>query len=404
MATSYSRRVAFSPTLADEESLIKEPRPPSPKDDQRLRREKPGITKESGAFHRSPDRHSFAHLAKVLVSGERTQMLDAVDRLQGRSRVLTELALFSGFQFVRLAAVSHLSRDTEALADIAKFCQFDDTRAAALDEASGSKEAVIDVACSSLFRGTRIAAVTLLPDQESLGEVASKSPNLDSRSAAMERIAAHPLALKKVAENSPYRRTRLDAVKKLSSNMTALRSLAVGSRNPDVRKMAAWLLSQFVEALDDVDALAEVAKLSSSQDARYLAIGRLWHHPWALRKVVAESRYRDARSAALMMLSDMVLTLNDPDLIAEVAMMSPYRDCRSAAIEKLVGQSGALLTVASKSKFRDTRSLAIQKLKGDPSALKNLVKLAKYSDTRAQAHKMVSSPEVFKSELERILG
>jgi len=59
---------------------------------------------------------------------------------------------------------------------------------------------------------------------------------------------------------------------------------------------------------------------------------------------------------------------------------------------------------ASKSKYRSARRMALSKLHGDVDALKNLAKLSKYKDTREGAHRIISTPEVFKEELTRILG
>jgi len=405
MATSYSRRVAFRPTHEAEEDIFTGEYGPHHRDDPRIRKEKPPISKSNlVSFHRAPDRHSFAHLAKVLVSGERTAMLDAVDRLKGRTRILVELACFSNFQFVRLAAISNLNGDSEALADIAKYCQYEDTRAAAVDDLASNKESLIDIACSALFKDTRLHSVSLLSDSHALAKVASHSPNADSRGAAVEKLSSNPAALKKVSEDSPYKSTRADALRSLASDVAALASLVIHARHPDVKKSAASMLSEHVEELEDVETLTEIAKISPNADSRYLAMGRLWQHPWALRKVFSESRFKDARSTALMLLSDMVPKLDDADLLAEVAMLSPYRDCRAAAIDRLVGQSNALLTVASKSKFRDARQLALDKLKGDVTALKSVSRLSKYKDTRAQAHKIVAQPQTFEAELTRILG
>jgi hypothetical protein len=105
-----------------------------------------------------------------------------------------------------------------------------------------------------------------------------------------------------------------------------------------------------------------------------------------------------------MLLSDMVSELDDHDLLAYVAGMSPYQDCRIAAIERLVGQSQALLEVANKSKFKDSRELVLEKLKTDVEALKSISRLSRYRDTRKKAHSLVSKPDVFEAELTRILG
>jgi hypothetical protein len=318
--------------------------------------------------------------------------------------VLAELACFSSFQFVRLAAVSHLTNDPEALSDVAKYCPYEVTRASALDELSSDRAYLLDISCSSLFRDTRLSAVSLLSDPDTLARVASRSPNTDSRNAALERISGNPAALRKVSEESPYRRVRIRALNGLSTYLPALCSLLISYKHLELRKKAALILSSSVEELDDVDALTEIAKLASNPDVRYLAVGRLWKHPFALRRVVGETRYADARSTALMLLSDSVAHLDDADLLADVATLSPYGDCRLAAIARLAGQSAALLSIASKSKFRDARSLALEKLKDDVPALKNVIRLSKYRDTRQQAHRIVSNPEVFQSELSRILG
>lgn len=363
------------------------------------KKDKKGVAK----FHGAADRFTFSHLAKVLTSGERLAMLSAVDRLKGRARVLVELALFSNFPFVRLAAVSHLSNDVEGLIDIAKYCHYEDTRAASVDELSNNASALIEVACSSMFGTTRMDAVNLLVEPESLSEIAARSPHRDSRTAAMEKISENAGALRKVAEHSSIKSVRMSAVDTLSSDIDSLCSLVL-SKHSEVKKAAAAKLSAFVEELDDVEALIEIAKISPSEDARYIAVGRLSNDPWSLRTVIADSDYGDAKTTALMLLSDMVADLDDAEVLSEVAMLSPYPDCRSAAVERLVGQSNALLSVASKSKFKDSRELALHKLKGDVDALKSVSKLSKYSDTRKKAHTMVSKPEVFESELARILG
>lgn len=396
MATSFRAKALYRPShaagaLLEEEVVRREKRKDPPK-------------RAVSGFHHAPDRYGFAHLAKVLVSGERLDMLNAVDRLRGRSRVLAELACFSTFQYVRQAAIAGLSNDREALVDVAKFCPYDDTRAAALDDLSRDKAALLDVACSALFRDSRLKAVEAIRDPDTLAKAASRSPYNDSRLAALGRISSDSAALRRVSEDSPYRRVRMAALKGLASHTPALCSMLTSSRHPELRKKAATLLSSSVEELDDVDALVEIAKLSASADVRYLAVGRLWKHPLALRRVAGESRHRDSRSTALMLLSDAVSHLDDSDLLADVAILSPYSDCRAAAIERLAGQSAALLSVASKSRFRDARALALEKLKDDVPALKNLVKLSRYSDTRTQAHRIVADPEVFQAELARILG
>jgi hypothetical protein len=272
-----------------------------------------------------------------------------------------------------------------------------------VDELSNNARALVEIACSSLFGVTRMDAVNVLVEPESLAEVAARSPNRDSRSAAMGKISENASALRKVAEHSSYRSVRMSAVDTLSSDIDSLCSLVL-SKHTEVKKAAAARLSAFVEELDDVEALIEIAKVSPSEDARYIAVGRLSNDPYSLRTVIADSAYSDARTTALMLLSDMVADLDDSEMLSEVAMLSPYPDCRSAAVERLVGQSSALLSVASKSKFKDSRELALLKLKGDVESLKSVSKLSKYSDTRKKAHSMVAKPDVFESELTRILG
>jgi adenylylsulfate kinase-like enzyme len=120
--------------------------------------------------------------------------------------------------------------------------------------------------------------------------------------------------------------------------------------------------------------------------------------------VMSDSQYADARSTALMLLSDMVPNVEDRTILADIAIMSPYQDCRAAAIERLVGHSSALLEVANKGKYKDSRDSALEKLKGDTGALKSVSRLSNYKDTRKKAHKMVSDPEVFHAELSKILG
>lgn len=394
MATSRKKfktpRLEFIDLEEEEKERVKKPTPKKKK-------------KKLRSFHGTPDRFTLSHLAKVLTSGERLAMLNAVDRLKGRARVLVELALFSNFQFVRLAAVQHLAKDPEALVDIAKYCHYDDTRACALDEMSPNNNAVVEVACSSLFKATRIDAVTILKDKNALADVAARSPHKDSRMAALERIEKNPAALKKVVEESSYRSMRMGALERLSSHMDSLCSL-VFSRDTQVKKAAASKLSSYVEELDDADALMEIAKVSPNEDARYIAVGRLSNDPWSLRGIVSDARHKDAKTTALMLLSDMVAELDDPEILSDVAMLSPYPDCRIAAVERLVGQSNALQAVASRSKFRDARDQALDKLKDDTEALKSVSRLSRYVDTRKKAHKLVSHPDVFQSELTRILG
>jgi len=403
MATSFSTRATFSSSLKSEGRCEKDRRKSAHED--RKTRKRARDTHRAGLAERlSLDSYSFAHLANVLVSGERIAMLNAVDRLRGRSRILVELASFSNFQFVRLAAVTHLSQDTEALVHIAKYCEYADTRAAALDELSTNNEGLVEAASSSLFKDTRLDAVALISNPNSLAMVAARSPNNDSRTVAIARIATDTLALKKVSEESPYRNSRLKAMSMLSSDADVLCSLVAGNGPLEIKRSAAAMLSGFVEEIEDVDAITEVANLSPNQDARYLAVGRLWRHPWALRKVISDSRFADSKATALMLLSDMVSSLDDPDLLSEVAMLSPYEDCRAAAVDRLIGQSSALLTVASKAKFKDSRDKALEKLRGDVESLKNVSRLSKYRDTRKQAHRLVADPEVFKGELARILG
>jgi hypothetical protein len=362
-----------------------------------------GSKKKLDPFHKGSDRFSFAHLAKILTSGERLEMLNAVDRLRGRSRILVELACFSNFQFVRLAAVSNLSGDEEALIDIAKYCQHDDTRASAVDELSHIGRALVEVACSSLFSDTRLDAVHAISDDAVLAEVAVRSPNRDSRTAAMKRISNNSAALRKVAQESSYRSSRIEALNSLSSDVDSLCSLVL-SRHPEIKKSAASKLSGYVEEIDDMEALIEIAKVSPNEDARYIAVGRISNDPISLRSVITDSRFNDARSTALMLLSDMVSDIDDSEILSDVAMLSPYPDCRAAAVERLVGQSNSLLEIANKAKFKDSRELALSKLKSDVQALKSVSKLSKYKDTRKKAHSMVSKPEVFASELARILG
>ncbi len=355
------------------------------------------------SYSLSPDRYNLAHLAKVLVNGERDAMLDAVDRLHGRSRVLFDLACFSRFQFVRLSAVKNLKQDEEALTDIAKFCPFDETRSSALDDLVWNGEALVEVACSSHYKDTRGNAIKLMNNAASIMRVAISSPNAEDRSAALGRLSDSAL-LERVAEECSYRKTRTEALNKLKGDMRALSSLLLLSRHLEVRKTIASMLAANIESIDDPEILAEIANLVADQDVRYLAVGKLWRHPSSLKKVASESRYKDAKSTAIMLLSDMVPNLDDPELLVDVASLSPYEDCRCAAVDRLVGMSSALLSVASKSKYRDTRNLAVTKLKGDVDSLTSVMKLSKYQDTRVHAHKLASTPEAFELQLTKILG
>jgi len=367
-------------------------------------RPKPKTHAKLQNFKKSSDKHSFAHLAKILTSGERLKMLNAVDRLKGRSRILVELACFSSFQFVRLASISNLARDVDALIDIAKYCQFADTRAAAVDELSSNNEALVDIANSSLFKDTRADAISFIKNPDSLAEVASKAPKKDSRIAALKLITGHSRALKKVAKESSRRSMRIAAVKHLKDDMKALVALLKATPHLDVKKVAASLLFGYVDSIDDIDTLIEIAMYSTNEDSRYIAIGRLSRHPEALKKIIYNSRHRDARSTALMLLSDAVSELDNPDLLVEIAVMSPYEDCRVAALERLVDMSSALQAVATKSKYGDARNKALDMLKNDVESLKSISKLSRYSSTRKKAHKLVSHPDVFEKELSRILG
>jgi len=396
MATSI--RSVRSPSLAfnPEPTLHAEPSPIERPDKKKDKKRLPSTT-------RGPDRYSFAHLAKILTSGERIAMLNAVDRLKGRSRILVELACFSTFQFVRLAAVSHLSQDSEELIDVAKYCNYSDTRASAVDELSKDSKALVEVACSSLFKDTRLDAVNSLTDPHALAEVAAVSPNVDSRSAALGRIDNNRPALKRVAEVTTYRSSQVKAIERLSSDPHSLSSLTL-CKNPKVKKLAAAKLAGFVEELDDPESLAQIAKLSSNEDARYIAVGRLSKDAYSLRSIFMDSQFSDARSTAMMLLSDMVNELDDADILSDVGTQSPYPDCRSAAIDRLVGRSTPLLSIASNSRFKDSRDKALEKLRTDVAALKSVCRLSKYPDTRKKAHGMVVKPDVFEAELGRILG
>lgn len=385
LMASSSRKTHRSSSKANE--LMKKPSPPPEK------------------FKNNSDRYSFSHLANVLTSGDRIAMLKAVDRLQGKARILVELACFSNFQYVRLAAISHLTFNEDALVEIAKYCQFADTRAAAVDELSmNNSKGLIEVACSSLFKETRVDAVSVLEDPNALSEIASHSPNKDSRDAAIEKISEDNESLAKIAMESKYKAIRDKALKKLKSDPEALSLLLISSKHSDVKKKAASELTGFVDSVNDIDALIEIAKLSPNEDARYLAVGRLSEHPWALKSIIHDSKYRDAKSTALMLLSDIVYEIEDPEMLSEVAILSPYEDCRAVAVGRLVGKSSALLDVASKAKFKDSRELALDQLKSDTETLKSVSKLSKYQDTRKRAHALVSHPDNFKEQLQRILG
>jgi hypothetical protein len=396
MATSI-RDQAFSLELEPEEIVVRKPKGPPWK-------KKPKRKKKLNLFKKSSDRHSFTHLAKVLTSGERMAMLKAMERLRGRSRILVELACFSKFSFLRLTATSYLDFDSDALVEIAKYCQYSDTRAAALDELSSNNNALVEVACSSLFKDTRLDAVSFIIDSYCLAEVAARSPNRDSRMAALERISYDNVALRRVAKESSYKSSRAEAVKRLASDTKALCSVIVDAAPPDVKKAAASLLSEMVEELDDTDALVEIAKTSPIEDARFLALGKLSHEPPALRRVIYESRHRDARSMALMLLSDVVPEIDDHEMLAEIAILSPYEDCRAIAVERIADKSPALLSVATRSRFRDARDLALEKLRKDADALRSVSKLSKYRGTRKKAHDLLSKPDVFQKELSKILG
>ncbi|MBD3210869.1 hypothetical protein GF318_05805 [Candidatus Micrarchaeota archaeon] len=374
------------------------------KPDRLPSKKKPKPKKKLSPHKKSSDKYSYQHLAKVLMSGQRIAMLNAVDRLKGRSRVLVELAAFSSFQYVRLAAISNLSGDVWGLIEIAKYCQYADTRSAALDELSSHDEALVEISCSSLFKDTRLEAVSLINEPALLATVATGSPNKDSRMAALERVSGHSKSLARVANQSSYRTSRAAAVKHLKFDTNALCRLLKSSKHTDVRKNSALQLVDKVDELDDVESIAEMAKVCPSEDARYLAIGRLSEYPTSLRDVVYNSRYKDARSTALMLLSDVVEELDDAEMLTEIAILSPYEDCRAAAMERIAKKSAALLAVASRSKYKDSRETALEKLKKDPDALKTISKLSRYKDTRKRAHSIVSSPEVFRKELSKILG
>lgn len=367
------------------------------------------LTKKSSAISKTkqavaPDSYGFSHIAKVLINGTRDQMLGAMERLRGKARILYEIASYSKHPFLRLSAITSMTHDQEAFIDIAKFCEFADTRAAALDELATNSDALVEVASSSNYKDTRLDAVLLLSNSKGLVAVASKSPNSDSRTAALEKLAFEQSAIEKVVEETPYKKTREEALAKLHANLPALLSMITKSRNPDVKKMIAGAVGSSVEQIEDLEALVEIAKYSSNQDARYLAVGKMWKNPQSLRKVANESTYKDAKATAMMLLSDIVESISDSEALVEVATNSPYEDCRTNAIEKLVGVSGALLEVAAKSKYKNSRSQAVEYLRRDGDALKNVIKLTKYKDTRTQAFRIVSEPKFFESELGKILG
>lgn len=352
----------------------------------------------------TPDSYGFSHIAKVLINGTRDQMLGVMDRLKGKARILYEIASYSKHPFLRLSAITSMSHDHEAFVDIAKYCEFADTRAAALDELATDSDALVEVASSSNYKDSRLDAVLLLANNKGLVAVASKSPNQDSRTAALEKLAFDQGSIERVIEETPYKKTREEALAKLNTNLHALSSIMAKSKNPEVKRLVAKAASASVEQIEDLEALVEIAKHSPNQDARYLAVGKMWKNPQALKKIVNEAEYKDSKATAMMLLSDIVETISDSEALVEVATNSPYEDCRTNAIEKLAGISSALLEVASKSKYKNSRSQAIEYLKKDGDTLKNVIKRTKYKDTRAQAFKIVSEPKFFESELGRILG
>ncbi len=342
----------------------------------------------------------FKDIAKILTDGKkRSEMLKALEKLQGRARVLVELAQFSKFKFLRLAAVSQLADDLDALIEIAKFAQCEETRLAALEHLSHIDAALAEVAAGSLFKRTRLMALDLIMDDSAVYSAFAQTNFRDVKDAALSRMSNEENLKKVVLDfpNSTYARRALSLI----DDVSILASLVISQIPLSLRKEAASKIEP--SSVSDPVVLTAIAKYSPDEEKRYLALEMLSEYPWLVREVAQNSIYQKTRSLALMLLSDSVRTTEDVDILTEVAIRSPYKDCRQEAVKKLEGKHSALMYIANNSKFSDVRKMAVHSLKDNPEALKSVLRLARTSDVRKRAHELIAN-EVFPGELPKILG
>lgn len=350
----------------------------------------------------SPDtekKYGKSHVANALIAGSYQDILKTMTRLRGKSKIMLALCFFSAHKFVRLAAIENLIERPELLAEAAKFSPHDEVRMAALSLLNGFPGELSEVACGSRFKSTRKKAVEMIgKEKQSLFKIAANSSYPDTRKEALEQISSSKELLIKLTTEAKSRAVRKKAVELLGYCEWALRRILFSKSPPEVRRLALRMLSKFADAIEDEKTLKEIAMGSPDEDGRFVAVGKLSSNPNALAEVVSESRKRDSRSTALMLLSDLVDEINDGVLLEIVAIKSPYPDCRATALEKLKSSPEALEKVAIESRF-DSRLAALEMLAEDSKSLVKLYREAKRADVRNRAKDILSQPEMLGKHL-----
>jgi hypothetical protein len=345
-----------------------------------------------------PERHDPAGLTLRLVSDDEAERAGAVALLRDQD-ALRELACSSPHQDVRLASVSRLS-DEEGLAEIAAFSHFSDSRLEALRRVRG-REGLVWVASSTHFGDARKLAIGSMDDDER-AEVAILSRKPRAREAALAAIRDAPSIIR-VANESLSRSTRRKAVGRLKDDVEALSGIALGGPGAEERKEAVRHLCPHLRRLGP-DVLVEVAALAGVEDYRLLAVAMLSSDAGSLRSVLRKSRHWGTRTAAIMLISEIVGEVDDANTLTDIAVLSPDRDGRRAALAKLSADPQALQEVARRSRYRDTRRAALLRLAGDGDSLRRIRMTASYPDTRRKAHALAGGKETLRKTLEKLLS
>ncbi len=347
----------------------------------------------------APDPERNADAALMLTSAEAAERALALRRLKDRKDVLVELACSSAHADVRLPAVAML-HDTKALCEVARFSHFRDSRSEALRMVGGRMDALIDIACSSLFHDTRKAAVSMM-DDEARAEVAARAQRSDARREAVCSMSDVP-ALLRLIEETPFRSARKEAVGKLRADAESLSRIAVSSRHKDARKAAIGHLRERIQGLG-TEVLIEMAALAHDEDARYVALSMLSENAPAMRRVLHKASHKDMRTAALVLMSEQLGSIDDPALLCEIAMLAPEREAREAAVAKLGADPPALLEIALGAKHSDARDSALRRLSGEPEMLRKIRRASCHRDTRRKAHDLLCGGEALLALLRRII-
>lgn len=334
----------------------------------------------------APEAERNADVALMLISEDAAERAAALRRVMDRKEVLAELACSAPHADTRLSAVAML-HEAKALCEVARFSHFTDSRSEALRMLSGRKEALVDIACSSLFPDTRRAAVSMM-DDESRVEVAVRAQRGDARREAVASMKDVP-ALLRLIEETPFRSARKEAVGKLRSDAESLSRIAVSSRHKDARKAAIGHLRERISGLG-TEVLVEIAALAHDEDARYVALSMLSENAPAMRRVLHKAPHKDMRTAALVLMSEQLGSIDDPAILCEIAMRAPEATAREAAIGKLGADPQALLEIALGARDQDARDSALRRLSAEPEMLRKIRRASSHRDTRRKAHGLLS--------------